>query len=116
MLDYEIQPIPNFSLREVRCKCGCGLVILQPELLICTYNLRMRYGKPVIMRSWTRCLAHNEAVGGKGDSYHLFGKANDPTPADGINDRFRAICHDCFPYVLDYDDFCHCDTRGKRRP
>lgn len=113
-VDYGLYPIPFFSLAEMRCKCGCGLVIIQPVLLIATYNVRLHHGAPVISGSWTRCTKHNRAVGGKRDSYHPFGKANDLYPQDGMSDLFRLLCRVYFPYVKDYSWGCHCDIRGRR--
>jgi hypothetical protein len=114
VIDYTIQPIPNFSLAEMQCKCGCGLIIIQRDMLMCTYEVRLEMGIPIIVKSWTRCKAHNKVVGGKWNSYHRYGKAGDFVPEGGMTDRFEAVCRAKFPYVERHAWGCHCDIRGRR--
>jgi len=119
LIDYSVEPIPYFSLEEMQCNCGCGLIIFQPELVIATYRVREEWGSPVISNSWTRCYSHNLAEGGELDSYHLFGKGNDLTPEDKSIDRwmyrFELLCRKHFPFVEPHSTFNHCDIRGRRR-
>lgn len=116
MINYNIEPIPKFTLREIMCPCGCGLIILQHELLVAQCFVRMRYGKPIVATSWVRCRSHNASVGGKDDSYHLAGKAVDQTPVhESMNQEFAEICREYYPFVLVYDWGCHTDVRGDRK-
>ncbi|MEK9723945.1 MAG: D-Ala-D-Ala carboxypeptidase family metallohydrolase [Rhodospirillaceae bacterium] len=72
---------PNFSKRELECKCGCetpaviyhNLAALALEL----EKLRAAVGHPISVVSGFRCAKHNLAVGGKSQSQHLSGKAAD---------------------------------------
>lgn len=72
---------PNFSQRELACKCGCrtpvgvakNLIILAKAL----EELRTLAGGPLIITSGYRCPAHNERVGGVRGSQHVFGIAAD---------------------------------------
>jgi len=115
MIDLAIKPIPYFTLREIMCPCGCGLIILQREVLMAEYQVRMRYGRPIIATSWVRCRSHNAAVGGKDDSYHIPGKAVDQKPAnEPMNQDFAEICREYYPFVLVYEWGCHSDVRGDR--
>jgi len=115
MIRYDLEPIPNFSLEEMRCKCGCGLVIMQTTLLNAIDVVRGELEAPITVASWTRCKEHNKAEGGKRNSYHLYGRAVDIHPSDGITDEFERLCRIWFPYVKRYISFCHCDIRGRRR-
>ena len=114
MPNYNVQPIDNFSLREMTCKCRCGLVIVQMQLLKSLDAVRKDCDQPIIVRSWTRCKNHNKRVGGKRNSYHLYGKAVDIVPERGMSDSFIYTCRRHFPFVEVKETFCHCDIRGKR--
>lgn len=115
MLYLKIKPIPHFALEEIMCPCGCGLIILQREVLIAMYHVRMRFGEPIIAESWTRCPAHNSEVGGVDESFHLFGKAVDPRPQyGGITQEFVGICREYFPKVIVKPTCLHVDIRGDR--
>lgn len=115
MIDYTVQIIPHFTLEEAMCKCGCGLVILQRELLTLQHFVRARYNKPIRIHSWTRCARHNSEIGGVAKSYHLYGKAVDMSPLnEAITPGFVNICEEYYPYVAVYEWGCHCDIRGRR--
>lgn len=62
----------NFSRREFRCKCGCGLADPHP-VLVCAaqYLADWLRADRVIVHSGSRCAAHNAAVGGAPGSMHL---------------------------------------------
>jgi len=115
IIKWDTEIIPNFQLWEAACKCGCGLVILDPELLAALWEVRVEFGEPVTATSWCRCPDHNRNEGGKPDSYHPCGKAVDLKPARGrMFDRFIELCRKHFPFVIVYATFCHCDMRGNR--
>ena len=68
----------NFSKSEFTCKCGCGFVIVNPELIQVLEDLRQHYG-PVRINSGCRCPKYNKAVGGGSNSEHMRGTASDIT-------------------------------------
>lgn len=108
------EPIPNFAMWEIACRC-CGLIILQPKLLVIQYRVRQEFGEPIRVHSWCRCIKHNAEEGGKDDSYHIPGKGIDQSPKNGpLTQRFVEICQKHYPFVLVYHTFCHCDIRGPR--
>jgi len=114
-MDWHIEPIPHFTLEETRCKCGCGLVVLQPALLRALEQVRAEYDKPIVINSMVRCHAHNTTVGGVANSYHLNGRAVDIAPARGGDlTHLARACTRLFPFTKRYDSFVHCDVRGER--
>lgn len=62
---------PNFSLAELRCKCGCGAHRFHPGFLGALQALRDALGRPMTVTSAARCQRHNAAVGGAIGSYHI---------------------------------------------
>lgn len=66
----------NFSRYEFVCRCGCGFVLIQPELILKLQALRDRTG-PIRINSACRCQKHNLYSGGKPTSSHLKGWAVD---------------------------------------
>ena len=76
----------HFTAEERRCKCGkCdGAVIENLELIRLLESVRHQVGNAIVINSWCRCPAHNEAEGGKPDSAHLSGKAVDISCDNGV--------------------------------
>lgn len=66
-----------FEKREMQCKCGCGKVIFDSDLIRKLDALREDLGRPIIINSGYRCEQHNQNVGGSPNSQHLYGKAAD---------------------------------------
>jgi zinc D-Ala-D-Ala carboxypeptidase len=66
----------NFSPAEIACR-GTGSIRIHEDALDKLQALRDRLGKPLIIRSAYRSLAHNRAVGGASKSKHLDGTAFD---------------------------------------
>lgn len=62
---------PHFSRHEFACHCGCGLSRPSPELIAALEKLRAAVGRPIIVRSGSRCWNHNRTVGGAAHSKHL---------------------------------------------
>lgn len=62
---------------EMRCKCGCGMLVINQELLKKLDELREMVKIPIIVTSGCRCNAHNREVGGVDTSDHLDGIAVD---------------------------------------
>lgn len=67
---------PNFSRQEVECKCGCGF-LPTPEFMKKLQELRLFFGKPMVVTSGARCEAHNVKIGGSAKSKHISGMAID---------------------------------------
>ena len=72
---------PNFSLRELSCRCGCttpeGVTHNLRELAQQLEQLRALVGKPVVILSGYRCPEHNRKVDGAPMSQHTLGLAAD---------------------------------------
>ena len=70
-----------FSSEELRCKCGrleCDAPKeVKQDLLDKLNRLRELYGGSLTVNDALRCAFHNAAVGGVGDSEHMFGQAAD---------------------------------------
>ena len=63
-----------FTSNELVCKCGCGagldIMDIDRDLLVKLSALREQVG-PLVIASGARCVAHNQAAGGKSLSAHL---------------------------------------------
>ena len=67
----------HFSEDEFRCKCGCGGVKANADLLVLLEDIRFHFGSAVRINSGYRCEKHNKAVGGAPASTHLSGLGAD---------------------------------------
>lgn len=74
-----------FTLKELACKCGCGLMIEDPGFiskLVCARKLSAcRY----VITSWCRCVSHNTAISGDPNSLHMLGMAVDISTISAIH-------------------------------
>ena len=115
MSEHEINNIrvaPNFLLRELECKDGSRQVVLHRELLERLQLLREVLGRPVIINSGYRNLAHNKAVGGSPNSYHLQGMAADiRVPGVSPAALAGAARKTGFRGIIIYANFVHVDVR-----
>lgn len=67
----------NFTVAEVACKCGCGMVPEQ-DFMDKVQMMRDLYGRPLRVTSGARCSAYNAKVSGTGeDGPHTTGRAID---------------------------------------
>lgn len=67
-----------FTDDEIKCKCGCGLIIHNQELEDIMDGIRDAFGHPLSVNSWTRCFENNASQpDAKPDSAHLKGLAVD---------------------------------------
>ncbi len=115
MSEHELNNIrvaPNFLLREFASRDGSHQVVLHRELLQRLQALRDALGRPVIINSGYRNPAHNEAVGGSPNSYHLRGMAAD-IRVPGIHPAAlaEAARQAGFRGVITYATFVHVDVR-----
>ena len=67
----------HFSTWEFACGCGCGECFPSSELLEMLEVTRVKYGRSIRISSGTRCITHNNTVGGSLYSSHLVQYEND---------------------------------------
>lgn len=80
----------NLSRHEFTCHCGeCDLSTVDYELVKVVQAGCDYFDTSVIINSGIRCPAHNKAIGGHPNSYHLYGKAADVVYKD-IQPRLTA--------------------------
>nr|WP_029767048.1 D-Ala-D-Ala carboxypeptidase family metallohydrolase [Pseudomonas sp. P818] len=73
-------PWPNFSLAELRCKCGrCGSTgaEMDSEFMDKLQRLRSAFGKPMVLSSAYRCPRHPVEAKKTAPGEHCTGKAVD---------------------------------------
>lgn len=104
---------PNFSPRELASKREGELKIHAPSLDL-LQALRTRLGVPLLITSAYRSPAHNKAVGGAKNSYHMRGQAFD-VRMDNLDPlAFQKAARDVgFTGIIRYpkSGFIHIDTR-----
>ena len=108
----------NFTSEEVICKCGCGTSIVDQRLLVRLQIARDIAKIPFRIHSWTRCVAHNKAVGGREDSEHLTGEAVDiDCPSPWHRHRIlRALVLVGFPRIGIGANFIHAGISKSKAP
>lgn len=79
-----------FKPEEFACKCGCGFMSINEELVFILGIIREVLAKPLIIRSGCRCKKWNEHEGGKKNSDHLTGNGVDVKAIDSRT-RFLII-------------------------
>ena len=92
-------------------------LVVKTALLDLCNELRLAFGKPIIVNSGYRSPEHNAAVGGVPNSYHVQGLAADLRPMDPTDlPRLQALADklNLFGGVGFYDTFVHIDARGRR--
>lgn len=70
-------PYPNFSKKEMQCRCGCGML---PEATFMEklQHLRNEYGRSMLITSGARCVRYNAVVSSTGNNGpHTTGLAAD---------------------------------------
>lgn len=104
----------HFSETELACRC-CGRLQVHPELVSKLETLRRLAGKPVLVNSGYRCPAHNRAVGGAANSYHLKGMAADIRVPGLVLAELNKLAQQAgFTGIGTYPSqgFIHVDVRG----
>lgn len=108
----------NFKASELACKCGkCGSTGREMDagFMVKLQTLRDLYERPIHISSGYRCSAHNLAVGGAANSYHLKGRAVDILIPKGES-RYD-LCKYLFQLqyfrgIGFYDGWVHIDDRN----
>ena len=103
----------NFTLGEFQSKCGADTVLVHPALIVAIQALRDAIAKPLTVNSGFRTVAHNEAVNGSPNSFHLYGMAADLSGVDPklIASEARKLGLTARPYQT----FCHVDIGANRK-
>lgn len=108
-----------FDSREFASRDGApspyGPMNVKQELVDFLNQLRLRFGKPLIVTSGYRSPEHNKAVGGVANSYHTQGLAADIRPEDQKDlPALWELCRrlNVTGGVGIYDTFVHVDRRG----
>lgn len=108
----------HFNRAEFKCKCGkCDFDTVDAELITMLEDIRIYFGRPVIINSSCRCAKHNEAVGGGKSSQHLFGRAADIVVKGFTPSNVQSYVLNRWPnrYGIGvYDTFTHVDSRSTK--
>lgn len=114
-----IQLSTNFSLGEFDCHCvfpECQVTYLDDDLIKALQELREKLG-PIEVLSGFRCKAHNKAVNGSENSFHMLGQAADiiapKSNRYAIMRTAKRILALSQGGIGCYPTFVHLDVRGK---
>ena len=108
----------NFSRKEFACGCHCGHDTVDAELIKVLENLRLRFNKPIIINSGTRCANHNQDIDGAIRSQHLKGKACDFIIRDIHTNEVLSFLNSVYPnkYGIGfYKSWIHLDVRPVKK-
>lgn len=89
---------PHFDSTEFACHDDCGFDTPKCRLVVALEELRGDIHRPLKINSGCRCVAHNRAIDGHHNSFHLTGSAADVrAPGLSLLALFnRAICVEAF--------------------
>lgn len=69
---------PYFSAQEMQCRCGCEAAQMASSFMTALHEIRLQYGRPMIVSSAYRCPSHNAQVSTTGtQGPHTTGQAVD---------------------------------------
>jgi len=111
----------DFDAAEFACPCGkCDKGIMSPIFMQKVQRFRTVYGKPLrpVRGGGFRCKAHNAAIGGADDSFHVLGRAVDfEVPHDSDAERYQMlrIAFSIFGGVGINNGSIHVDDRDQAR-
>jgi uncharacterized protein YcbK (DUF882 family) len=109
---------PNFTVKEMRCPCGCELVDMDVHFMDKLQELRDILKQPVRVLSGYRCINHNEKVGGVKNSRHLIGIAADVSTwgmsSEGIYRLLRESLNLGFTGIGVGKNYIHLDNRKSK--
>lgn len=101
----------NFWSGEFYCKCGiCARQIVEKELVERLEHLRNSVGHPLLVNSGYRCARHNELVGGRPNSAHLYGKAADISSSGLTGKEIAQHAERYFDRIGVADSWIHVDV------
>lgn len=102
----------HFTPQEFDCKCGCGALALDTDLVQVLNHVRKLLGRPLVINSGFRCPKHNKDIKGATFSPHMLGCAVD-VKAISSTTRFsilRALLVCGIRRIGIGDTFIHFDT------
>ena len=67
----------HFKIKEFACKDGTDYLKIDYDLIPILERFRQYVESPVIINSGYRTLLHNQKIGGRKNSFHLYGRALD---------------------------------------
>lgn len=108
---------PNFQDVEFTCRCGCGYMAINPDIVNRLQVIRDIIGLPIKINSGCRCEKHNKEVGGAPNSYHLRGMAIDWTVEEYHMATIARLLKDWSGGFHFYEgwNFIHIDMGERRR-
>ena len=116
--DGSTQITPNFRVVEFASRCGADQVIIDARLPQILQRIRELHGnRPLSVNSGYRTAAHNTAIGGAANSFHVRGMAADITigglaPEDICRAAETALREAGIPGgICIYPTFTHVDVR-----
>jgi uncharacterized protein YcbK (DUF882 family) len=69
---------PSFYRSDFTCHCGCGMDVMDFELVVVLERLYRKYRRKITITSGCRCPKHNSTIPNAAkNSYHTKGKAVD---------------------------------------
>lgn len=103
----------NFTVGEMKCKCGRCELMPSLEFVQKLQTLRNKYGFPMVIRSAARCPDHNTYVGGAPNSMHKQARAVDVEVLDDRERRrfVRLAMQHGWGGIGVYDTYVHIDDR-----
>jgi len=107
----------NFNREEFMCKCGCGLMAINPTIVQRLQVIRDIINVPIHVNSGYRCKKHNLEVGGAKESQHVLGNAIDWYTLDFPLDKIADMLVNWsggFHFYAEYK-FIHIDIGPRRR-
>lgn len=81
----------HFFADELRCRCGCGRLVLHPGFLDKLQAVRHELALPMHPTSGCRCDAYNRAIGGHERSLHVCDKPMHPGQQGTLGGDFAAV-------------------------
>lgn len=111
---FNMKVSEHFKSGELACRC-CNRLFVDDVFLSMLEELRLLWGKPMIVTSCFRCAKHNREVGGAENSFHLYGCAADIFIKKEDQKYFCELaCRIGFSHIFAYEErnFVHIDSGG----
>lgn len=104
----------NFQVKEFACKDGADEILIDGQLVDILQQIRDHFGAAVTITSGYRTAAHNRAVGGVSNSYHMYGMAADIKVSGHTPREVAAYAESIGVKGIGlYTSWVHVDTRRK---
>lgn len=104
----------HFSVDELACRCGCGLMNVSPRLVELLERMRHEANRPLSPTSGSRCEKRNREEKGAKHSKHLTGEAVDIFTRNGAerHELLKIAFNLGFKGIGVANSFIHVDIRG----